>query len=55
MLWAALTPSRGYSHMRKPARNGRARAVGDWLNPKYPKALFTAAREWDLSLKGEKW
>lgn len=51
MLCAALTPSRGDGHMRKPARNGPARAVDDSLNPKYPKALFSTAREWDLSLK----
>lgn len=48
MLCAALTPSRGYSRMRKPARNGRVRAIGDSLNPKYPKAIFKAAREWSL-------
>lgn len=54
MLCAALTPSRGYSHMSKPARNGPARALGGSLNPKYPKALFKAAREWDLSLKRKK-
>lgn len=54
MRCAALTPSRGYGCMRKPARNGPGRAVGDSLNPKYPKALFKAAREWDLSLKRKK-
>lgn len=54
MLCAALTPSRGYGCMRKPARNGPERAVGDSLNPKYPKALFKAAREWDLSPKRKK-
>lgn len=54
MLCAALTPSRGYGCMRKPARNGPVRAVGDSLKPKFPKALFKAAREWDLSLKRKK-
>lgn len=54
MLCAALTPSRGYGCMRKSARNGPARAVSDSLNPKYPKALFKAAREWDLLLKRKK-
>lgn len=54
MLCAALTPSRGHGRMRKPARNGPERAVDDSLNPKYPKALFKTAREWNLSLKRKK-